>query len=95
MNYVYFLLLSNGNVYKGSTGDLRRRFSEHEQGQVSSTKHFRPVHLVGYESYLLKTDAQRREVFLKTTEGRRLFKQQYRDVLTTNAWRGGRVVECA
>ncbi|MEK7452008.1 MAG: GIY-YIG nuclease family protein, partial [Patescibacteria group bacterium] len=50
MNYVYFLLLSNGNVYKGSTGDLRRRFSEHEQGQVSSTKHFRPVHLVGYES---------------------------------------------
>jgi len=37
--------------------------------------------LIGYESYYLKSDAERREKFLKTNEGRRLFKQQYRDIL--------------
>ena len=81
MTYVYFLQLANGNIYKGSTQDLRRRFSEHEQGKVESTKHHRPIVLIGYEAYARKTDAERRERFLKTTEGRRLFRQQYRDIL--------------
>jgi len=81
MMYVYFLRLTDGNIYKGSTDDLRRRFTEHEHGKVESTKYHRPVVLIGYEAYLKKTDALRRERFLKTTEGRRLFRQQYRDVL--------------
>ena len=50
-------------------------------GKVKSTENYRPFTLIGYESYFLKSDAQRRERFLKTTEGRRLFKQQYRDIL--------------
>lgn len=81
MHYVYFLLLSNRDIYKGSTDDLKRRFDEHRSGKVTSTKNFRPVMLIGYEAYKEKTDAQRKEKFLKTTEGRRLLKQQYRDVL--------------
>ncbi len=81
MTYVYFLQLASGDIYKGSTDDLRRRFTEHVDGKVESTKHHRPVVLIGYEAYQKKTDAQRRERFLKTTEGRRLFRQQYRDVL--------------
>ena len=81
MYYVYFLKLSNGNIYKGSTHDLKRRIKEHELGKVQSTKDHRPLQLFGYEAYLSKTDAQRRERFLKTTQGRRLFKQQYKDIL--------------
>ena len=81
MNYVYFLKLNNGDLYKGLTADLKRRIEEHNSGKVESTKNFRPVTLIGYEAYLLKTDAARREKFLKTTEGRRLLKQQYRDIL--------------
>ena len=81
MYYVYFLKLNNGNIYKGITEDLRRRFSEHKNGKVLSTKPFRPIELVGYEAYKLKSDAARREKFLKTTEGKRLFKQQFRDIL--------------
>ena len=81
MFYVYFLKLSNGHIYKGSTGDLRRRFHEHQTGGVESTKHHRPLTLIGYEAYQLKSDATRREKFLKTTEGRRLLHQQYRDIL--------------
>jgi len=81
MYYVYFLLLSNRNFYTGSTSDLKRRFEEHKLGKVISTKPFLPTKLIGYEAYSKKSDAQRREKFLKTTEGKRLFRQQYRDII--------------
>ena len=81
MHYVYLLRLSNGDIYKGSTGNLKQRIQEHEGGKVESAKSFLPMQLIGYEAYALKSDAERRERFLKTTEGRRLLKQQYRDML--------------
>ena len=81
MYYVYILLLSNKDLYKGKTDDLKRRIPEHNRGGVESTKNFRPLKLIHYESYLLKSDADRREKFLKTTEGRRLLRQQIRDIL--------------
>jgi len=84
MHYTYILLLENGMLYKGITSDLKRRISEHKNGKVISTKHKRPVKLIHYEAYLLKSDAERRERFLKTTEGRRLLKQQIKDILTNN-----------
>ena|SRR3989338_3863284 len=81
MFFVYFLKLSNGDIYKGLTGDLERRWKEHAAGKVDSTKNYLPIRVIGYEAYTLRSDAERREKFLKTTEGRRLLKQQYRDVL--------------
>jgi putative endonuclease len=81
MYYVYFLKLSSRDIYKGLTSDLKNRISEHEAGKVESTRNYRPLKLIGYEAYCLKSDAQRREKFLKTTEGIRLLKQQYRDIL--------------
>ena len=80
MFYVYFLLLSNLDIYKGFTDDLKRRYREHQQGKVKATMDRRPLKLIGYEAYLLKSDAQRREKFLKTTEGRRFLRMQYRDI---------------
>jgi hypothetical protein len=32
MWYVYFLELTNGDIYVGSTSDLRRRVASHQQG---------------------------------------------------------------
>jgi len=81
MHYVYFLKRSDNKIYKGMTADLKRRIQEHNRGKVKSTKNIRPLILIGYEAYVLKSDAERRERFLKTTEGRRLLKQQYRDIL--------------
>ena len=80
MYYVYFLFLNNQKIYKGITSDLKRRISEYSSGKVISTKNKNPS-LIHYEAYLLKTDAERREKFLKTTEGRRLLKQQLKDLL--------------
>lgn len=81
MYYVYFLKLKNNDIYKGSASDLKIRIKEHEAGKVESTRNYRPVKLIGYEAYLLKSDAQRRERFLKTTEGMRLLRRQYRDII--------------
>jgi predicted GIY-YIG superfamily endonuclease len=45
MWYVYFLHLSNGHIYVGSTNNLRRRVVTHRRGQVQSTKNYLPVAL--------------------------------------------------
>ena len=81
MTYLYILLLKNNRLYKGLTDDLRRRFAEHKRGKMKSTKNLRPIKLIYYEAYLNKKDATRREKFLKTTKGRRLLRQQLKEVL--------------
>ena len=80
MYYIYILRLNNGDIYKGSTSDLRERLVYHQRGKVASTRNKQPQ-LIHYEVYLLQSDAERRERFLKTTEGKRLLRQQIRDVL--------------
>lgn len=74
MYYVYIILLSNRQLYTGRTNDMKRRYREHQNGKVKSTKNRRPLKLIHYESYLIKSDAIRREKFLKTTEGKKLLK---------------------
>ena len=66
MFYLYILKSINENkIYIGFTGDLKKRFSEHNNGGSSHTKKFRPWKLVYYESYVLKSDAIKRENTLK------------------------------
>ena len=81
MFYVYILKLGNGQLYTGYTSDLKRRIREHQAGKVKSTSKRMPLELIHYEAYMLESDARRRERYLKTTEGKRLLKQQIRDVL--------------
>jgi len=84
MFYVYILQQANGQLYTGLTSDLRRRFQEHSSGKVKSTEHRRPLKLIHYEAYTPESDARCREKFLKTTEGKRLLRQQIRDILNTD-----------
>jgi putative endonuclease len=46
--YVYFLELGNGDIYVGSTNDLKRRYGSHERGQVIATRPFLPARLKSY-----------------------------------------------
>ncbi|HOX41058.1 MAG TPA: GIY-YIG nuclease family protein [bacterium] len=81
MYYTYILFLaSSGKLYTGSANNLKQRFQQHKLGKVNSTRAQNPV-LIHYEGYVYKSDAQRRERFLKTTEGKRLLRQQIRDIL--------------
>lgn len=81
MYYLYILKLIDNKIYTGSTKNLRSRVTEHKKGKVKSTKNKRPIKLIHYEAYILKSDATRRERFLKSTEGKRLLRQQIKDIL--------------
>ena len=52
-------------MYVGSTNDLKKRFKEHNDGKVFSTKPRRPFELVYYEAYKVESDARNREKNLK------------------------------
>jgi putative endonuclease len=74
-HYVYILeSLKNKELYVGYTIDLKRRFKEHNSGISKSTKRYMPWKLVYYEACLDKEDAERRENYFKTTQGRRMLK---------------------
>ncbi|MEN9328701.1 MAG: hypothetical protein RI947_1509 [Candidatus Parcubacteria bacterium] len=65
----YFYILQSTDdqdyFYKGSTNDLRRRFQEHNQGEVMSTKSRKPWKLVYYEAYISEKAARCRESAVK------------------------------
>jgi putative endonuclease len=66
MHYVYILKSSKDQgFYVGCSGDLKRRYFEHELGMVASTKHRKPLELVYYEAYSTKELAMKREKKLK------------------------------
>ena len=66
MYYVYVIESKKKNwIYIGFTSDLRKRFSEHNQGKVRVTKAHCPFTLIYYEAYLSERDARKREIELK------------------------------
>lgn len=72
MYYVYVLKSAkDGNLYVGSTNDLRRRLAEHNNGESLATKTRRPLELRYYEAYAVEVDARKREASLKL-DGRAL-----------------------
>ena len=50
--YMYILLCANGSYYTGSTIDLERRLTQHQNGEgANHTKKHLPVTLVYFEEY--------------------------------------------
>jgi len=77
MYYVYLLVSeADRRFYTGSTPDLKRRFAQHCDAKVNSTKARRPLRLVYYEACLQKDDAIRREKYLKTGMGKRYLRNR-------------------
>ena len=72
--YTYVLRCCDGDIYVGSTLDLRRRVMEHEEGKVPATAHRRPLELIYYEGCRSEAGARLREKALKTGFGRRYLK---------------------
>lgn len=70
MWYVYFLKLNNGNIYVGSTNDLKRRFSSHQTGHVLSTKAFLPAKLKSYVAVEDEALARELEEYFKSGSGK-------------------------
>lgn len=70
MWYVYFLQLGNGDIYVGSTNDLRRRFASHQAGQVLSTKSYLPATLRSYVAVETEEHTRALEVYFKSGSGK-------------------------
>ena len=67
MYYLYILKSSGGRHYIGISADVKNRVAEHNGGEVKSTKAFRPWEVVHVEKFADKTEARKRELFLKKT----------------------------
>ena len=64
MYYVYFLQNAKGEIYFGSTNNLKRRLQEHNSGHSPHTKGSL-WRLPYYEAYSNESDARNREIQLK------------------------------
>ena len=78
--YVYILDSINFNqLYIGYTDDLKNRIEQHNKGLNKSTKRYAPWRLIYYEACLNQEDAERREKYLKKTQGRRMLKRRLKE----------------
>lgn len=79
-HFVYLLhSKKTDRFYVGLTCDLKKRLKEHNSGSNFSTKPYTPWELIFFEGYLEKSDASRREKYLKTSQGSRLVKRMIKD----------------
>ena len=77
MWYVYILRSTiDKNLYVGSTNDIRRRLTEHNSGEVDSTKSRVPFNLEAYIAVKDKAKAIKLEKYLKTGSGRALLQKR-------------------
>lgn len=83
MFYYNYILKSvkDGKWYTGITEDLRKRFKEHNQNKVISTRGRSPFKLIYYEACLNRSDAASREIYLKTGMGKRYLKNRLKRFL--------------
>lgn len=78
MFYTYYLKSrANSDLYIGSCKDLSLRVKRHNQDLVKSTKPNHPWKLMGYEIFNTRSDAYRREMFLKTGQQKEILKKKF------------------
>lgn len=83
MFYVYIIQsIKSKRFYTGSTGDLRKRFNEHNQGKSQYTKTRGKYTLIYYEACLNERDARTREKYLKTGMGKRYLTNRLKRFLS-------------
>ena len=70
-HYVYILYsLSTNHYYIGSTSNLQDRIQRHNAGATLSTKKGQPWKIVYTETFASKTEALKREIYLKKMKSR-------------------------
>jgi putative endonuclease len=67
MNYVYILKCKDETLYTGYTNDLDNRIKVHNSGKGAKYTRCRlPVELIYFEKYETKSEAMKREYYIKT-----------------------------
>lgn len=66
MYYVYIIKSkANGELYIGSTNNVKKRLDEHDLGKERATKKYKPWKIAYLEGYFSENDARSREHNLK------------------------------
>ena len=73
---VYVIELEDGRKYIGQTNNLERRLHEHQNGRSPYTRKHKFKKLLYSEKYNSRSEAMKREKFLKTGKGREWLKQK-------------------
>ena len=75
MYYVYILYSENyDRYYIGQTDTIEARLKRHNAGEVKSTKHYNPWILKYTEKFESRSDAMKREKFLKKQKSKEFFR---------------------
>ena len=76
LSYCVYILFSEKDhlLYIGFTTNLESRLENHNAGLTRSTAARRPLRLVFCEQYLFEADARKREMYFKTTSGKKAIK---------------------
>lgn len=83
MWYTYLLQCNKDKrFYTGCTSDLRKRFKQYNDNEVTSTKGWGPFILIYYEACLDKKDAFAREKYLKSGMGKRYLRNRLKRFLS-------------
>ncbi|MES2618416.1 MAG: GIY-YIG nuclease family protein [Bacteroidota bacterium] len=81
--YCVYVLFSERDhlLYIGFTKNLENRLNNHHSGGTTSTKNRRPLNLIFSEFYLFEEDARNRELYFKTSAGKRALNLMLRTTL--------------
>ena len=75
--FVYFLKSTTHDwIYVGITRNVRRRFKEHNDGLVQSTRSYRPLKLVAYIAVENAKKARELERYFKVGSGKAFLKKR-------------------
>jgi putative endonuclease len=74
--YCVYVLFSKKDflLYIGLTANIDERLKNHNKGLTKSTAPRRPLELIFCEFYLFEADARRREMYFKTSAGKKALK---------------------
>ena len=76
---MYFLnilrSLDTKHWYIGSTSDIPKRLVQHNAGNTPSTRPFKPWRMVYFEEFKTKSEACKREFYLKSPKGYLEYRQ--------------------
>ena len=68
-------------LYTGFSSNLEARIKKHNSGGNKSTSYRRPVILIFSEFYLFEEDARKRELYFKTSMGKKAIKLMLKTTL--------------
>ena len=88
--YCVYILFSVKDhlLYIGFTTNIEARVKNHNDGRTKSTANRRPLELIFCEFYLFEAEAKKREMYFKSTAGKKAIKLMLTGTLLKLGYKG-------